>query len=316
MKLKSRSLDKKSSTCLRGIAMILILFHHLSQNICTLRIFSHIGFLCTAIFFTLSGYGLMRSLKTKENYLKNFLTHRLSKLLIPYLLSNLILIIFEIMHGKQFSIFGIFCCITGIILIDSYKWFVILILLEYLIFFFVFKNIKNEKFAILTITCINILFILILYQKNVADYWYNSILCFSIGIFFAKYEESIICCIEKYYYILTALFSGLFIFTFYLYSLTNFQSHIIVCICNILFSISFILIMMNIFLTNKLFYNIGLFSYEAYLLQYLWFLYIPKTNIMIYSIICIVGTLISGYSLKKLYKTIKNNINSCINLLF
>lgn len=199
------------------------------------------------------------------------------------------------MHGKQFSIFGIFCCITGIILIDSYKWFVILILLEYLIFFFVFKNIKNEKFAILTITCMNILFILILYQKNVADYWYNSILCFCIGIFFAKYEEAIICCIEKYYYIITALFSGLFIFTFYLYSLTNFQSHIIVCICNILFSISFILIMMNIFLTNKLFYNIGLFSYEAYLLQYLWFLYIPKTNIVIYSVICIVGTLISGY---------------------
>lgn len=36
-------------------------------------------------------------------------------------------------------------------------------------------------------------------------------------------------------------------------------------------------------------------NYETYLLQYLWVLYIPKTNIIIFSVIYIVGTLISGF---------------------
>lgn len=60
---------------LKGIVAYAIIIHHLSQKMQVpglLSIIGYIGFICVAVFFFISGYGLECALKNKENYLKHF----------------------------------------------------------------------------------------------------------------------------------------------------------------------------------------------------------------------------------------------------
>ena len=67
-----------------GFCAIGIVFHHLAQKTCApwlnqevivhgLDFFLNLGHLFVALFFFYSGFGLFKSLKLKENYLKRFL---------------------------------------------------------------------------------------------------------------------------------------------------------------------------------------------------------------------------------------------------
>ena len=88
------SLDTMKS--LRGFAAIGVILHHISQEdifqeMKVLSGFVNAGAYFVALFFFCSGYGLIKSLKTKENYLKGFVKKRIVKaIIIPFYVNVLI----------------------------------------------------------------------------------------------------------------------------------------------------------------------------------------------------------------------------------
>ena len=105
-------------TCnsLRGLFALTVVFHHLSQIIqggYLFSKFSQIGYLAVSMFFFLSGCGLQKSFINKENYLEKYLANRLPKIIIPYVVANLVYICFYNIFGIHMSLrnlfIGLFC---------------------------------------------------------------------------------------------------------------------------------------------------------------------------------------------------------------
>ena len=79
----------QNAKALRGFAAIGVILHHISQEdafqtIKQIGIFKDAGYFMVAIFFLCSGYGLMKNLETKPDYLDGFLKKRLPVIVIPF----------------------------------------------------------------------------------------------------------------------------------------------------------------------------------------------------------------------------------------
>ncbi len=238
----STSLEVTKS--LRGLCAIGVILHHISQQTVfqnangwgkpgELFIFVNAGFYFVAIFFFFSGYGLLKSLDTKENYLQGFLKKRVLKtLVIPFYINIVLYGIFRLcIHEKLSPINWVFNFI-GFTMMNEYAWYPIVLAILYLAFYFIFKNIKNRK------VCFALMLAIILLQgiffcfnghfawwagpKNwwlnetsklhskwwtaeklfwfSGEWWVNSSIAFFIGMLFANNEEKIRNWFSKIYF--------------------------------------------------------------------------------------------------------------------
>lgn len=132
-------LSLNNSKSIKGICCFFIVIHHISINLSDPGLFSifvDIGYLSVSLFFFYSGYGLMKSLETKDDYLNGFIIKRLPTILISFWLVNIIYIFVNIILGEKYSFISMISYITGIKLINSNAWYVITIILFYLSFYF------------------------------------------------------------------------------------------------------------------------------------------------------------------------------------
>ena len=152
----SSSLDSMKS--LRGFAAIGVILHHISQEDAfqyagggyghpgELSIFVNAGFLFVAIFFFCSGYGLIKSLQTKPDYLNGFMKKRVLKtLIIPYYVSIIIYGLARFASGERLPAAQWITNILGFTMMNEYAWYPIIAGILYTAFYLIFKNIKNQK---------------------------------------------------------------------------------------------------------------------------------------------------------------------------
>lgn len=119
---------------IQAIACLCIILHHLTQIISNygwnyrgpITIFNETGFLFTSIFFFFSGYGLITSVHQKEGYLDHFLRNRLSTVLIPFWVCNIIYILVRLFYNKiQTPVKVIVGHFFGYPIINDNGWFMI-----------------------------------------------------------------------------------------------------------------------------------------------------------------------------------------------
>lgn len=253
--LHSDSTSLEVTKSLRGFAAIGVIIHHISQQNAfqyangwgkpgELSLFVNAGFFFVAIFFFCSGYGLIKSLNTKEDYLKGFLKKRVLKtIIIPFYINVILYAIFLLAGKAQISTGRLICNFLGLTLMNEYAWYPIVLTILYLAFYFIFKNIKNRKI------CFALMFLVIFAQgvffcfnghfawwagpKNwwlsealsnnrkwwmeekviwfFGEWWVNSSIAFLIGMIFAHNEEKIRAWFTKHY--LIKLISIILVFT-------------------------------------------------------------------------------------------------------
>ena len=159
----------------------MVMLHHTGGEM-----FSTCGFTACSIFFMISGFGMTLSMRKAEPLQYNYLWRSLNKLLKPFpflwIVSLPIIICMgggNFHHIKEFLSLG-FPNLSG--------WFYREIVILYLMYFFVKKYIRYDMFAMFTIVLV---FVSLTYGKWVY-YWYNSTICFPIGIILACYYDLIV----------------------------------------------------------------------------------------------------------------------------
>ena len=215
-------LGLETSKAIQGFAAVAIIVHHLAQELVedagALGFFSELGVLFVGIFFFFSGYGLYTSLKTKENYLKGFLKKRLVTVLIPFYTCILTFVVAACICGKKFSPLQLLSVLSGWSLINGHMWYIVEIVILYLVFFIVYRLIKNHTAA----TAIMSVFVIAMIVGSLllghgddfscsywfqGEWWYNSTFLFVLGIIFSKHTDGIRKIARKGYVILVPVFA-------------------------------------------------------------------------------------------------------------
>ena len=292
------------SKALRAVAALMIILHHMVQSITRygdvkkgpITEWNSFGILFTSVFFFFSGFGLYKSYKTKENYLEGFLTKRLPKIILPFLVTNIIYIVTLYSEDRISEVRHMFTSILGFTLINTNAWFIVVLIILYVAFYFCFKKSKTESGAfakLLIFAIILILICLLLGHDNsnvnghwfMGEWWYNTTLIFMMGMYFARFETKIKAFVKKRYVILLplsiAIFVGWYILEEYVINtfgyyqewkyhpgypekLLSLVTQIILCI---LFMFVLLLVNMKIEFKNKALKFLGGICFEVYLIH-------------------------------------------------
>ena len=103
-------MTQQKSKRIQGLFAVIIIFHHLSQMVSAswlpdsirrpgLEFFVPVGYLMVSFFFFCSGYGLTKSLKTKDDYFDGFFVRRLNRVLFVTIIVDIAYIVLRIYKG-------------------------------------------------------------------------------------------------------------------------------------------------------------------------------------------------------------------------
>ena len=195
---------------LQVFAALMVILHHMAQTVTNygavrkgpITLWNSFGILFTSVFFFFSGFGLFKSYRTKDHYLKGFLMRRLPKLLVPYFLTNILYVALFSLFSKT-SVHGFWqvCArILGYPLLNGNAWFIVEIIFLYIAFYLCFRWSKSERLSIALLagfTVLLVVFALLLGHGSseggrrwfMGEWWYNSTLIFIMGVLFAKNED-------------------------------------------------------------------------------------------------------------------------------
>ena len=270
-------LGVKSTSGLKGFLALGIVFHHLSQWVTTGVVFSNFGYMGTyivSVFFFISGYGLYVQNNRKEDYLDNFLSKRLSKILTPFIAISSIYLIYRSINGQVLSsLFFIDLFRKGSTVIYN-GWFVDIIILMYVFFYISFKIFSNRTISILINTILIVVYIVLAIRLEYGFWWYNSSLPFVLGLLWAKNKNSIDEILNRYYFMILVCITGL-LFISHQYDIVYKKLHLVdsysyaflANIDNVIFTIFFILIVRKIDFSNKYLLFLGKISFELYMIH-------------------------------------------------
>ncbi len=212
---------------IQGFAAVAIMLHHMVQTVTqygavykgVITIFNEFGVLFAGTFFFLSGYGLFVSMQTKPDYLKHFLGRRLSVVVIPFFIIDWIfLILIPLSPDKMvLSISDWISFITGWVLLNKQLWFIVEITILYIIFYFLFRFLKNKNLSYILMGIVTLLMsvgsLFLGHDTKTftggawfhGEWWYNTTLLFFVGMTFAKFYKPLIAFIKKYYIVIVSV---------------------------------------------------------------------------------------------------------------
>lgn len=323
-------LSIKYTNQLRGIFVIVVICHHLAQQISTdflFYYFRYVGHLAVSIFFFISGYGLMIQYKEKkEEYLKSLFKLQIPKIFIPYMITTIIYLVVRNVIGKEITVKDALLTYIDHDTILPASWFIFALIIFYIIFYYSCKLWKKNSSNIIISVFIGLsIYSIACYILNYHSYWFNSCFTFCLGVIWAVYQKQIIKSVNNHYPIIFCACSALFLLFFLPLVLINdrFSGGIIKLICEelsaILFCISVILLGEKVQFRNKMLGFVGNISFETYLIQGVVMLLLrnDRWNLasdVLYSTIVLLGSVLFAIVLHEIYKSITDRFIAFILL--
>ena len=205
--------DRIATKEIQGFLAVFIIFHQtivilegLAAETGLMQNFYYYGILAVAFFFFCSGFGLIKRQMTDKDYIKGFMKRRIFTVLVPFFICNYIYltvaILENIRYGEHFGFVELILAFFGLFLVNNQMWFAVEIMLLYVIFRIVFKRVKNIRNGILIMTGSAVLMIItgllaghsesaVMTYWFQGEWWYNTVLMFPLGMFYAYKEEKI-----------------------------------------------------------------------------------------------------------------------------
>lgn len=187
--MTNKFLSKENTDCLKGILALAVLVHHLYQHSGILRgnpigfLFQSLGFLAVAVFFFLSGYGLVVSfLKKGDAYIRELPRNRI----LPFYGICCVLIV---LYTLFFCLIGSAPNIGKILLsfiwggtVIANGWYLQTSLLLYVVFYLCFRFGKTKKQKVFLVALTVFLYCVFCYAFSFSVSWYVTTPAFVVGI--------------------------------------------------------------------------------------------------------------------------------------
>ena len=225
-----------------------------------------------AIFLFYSGFGIYESFKKRgKDYFRSFPYRRLFKVWIHFAFAVSFFLIYSIAADINYPTRRILLSFTGWDDISNSNWFMFVSFLMYILAYIVFIIFHDASktnglilFTILSFAAIAVLF----FFKP--PYWYNTILCFTAGMWFSRYKTEI----EDFFFkkgkYTLILFSLLFALIVCITLSTLFNIFVFVLIfipIAIIFSLLIVMLTMKFKISNKALSFLGKHVFSIYMLQ-------------------------------------------------
>ena len=215
---------RKDSALIKGIAALFIMTAHYTiwmqsyfqiRDFLPIKLLKQLGGIGVLLFFFLSGYGIFFSSYGKR---ANFawLIKKIGNVYFPYVFMKLILEIINIsvLGWDRFSMVNSLKEITGVNLSD---WFVVVIILQYILFYLAWKISDKRKISITFILSVVLMSFFICF--GLAARCYNGLLLFWFGLCVGAWQQKIAEYFKEQFLLKLALLSAMFFVLSVLYLL-------------------------------------------------------------------------------------------------
>ena len=184
-----RFLDRNYTSCVRGLCMILIVWGHTANEFVPLLERFHLGSLllgarfATGLFLFLSGYGLTLSMK-RNAVDGRYVGRHVLNLLLPYLIFWAFYLLTDLACGHVPAMGHVWTAFLTLGMPNADAWFFRTIFAFYLLYFALARIAKSG--AGVWMSLIVAVYVAALAGGGVASWWWDTALCFPLGILFAR----------------------------------------------------------------------------------------------------------------------------------
>lgn len=207
-------LSFEMTNAVKGIFILLVFIKHAIPYVinsgwtptgiwgeCFLLINNNVGQWVVAMFLFYSGYGVMESIKRKgQNYVIELPQKRILQVLVNFDIAVLIFIVVDLILKKPLTIKQCFLSLIGWDSVGNSNWYIFIIVLMYLITFVAFYRDSKTYRQPLTLTVLLTLALCILLSYVKQEYWYNTMFCYTAGLFFSVHKNKVESLTKSYYW--------------------------------------------------------------------------------------------------------------------
>lgn len=306
-------LSKTQTNVIKGFFLLLVFMSHFSgyAAVNTKADYfyqlwrQHSGQLLVTMFLFYSGYGMFVSIQNKGmRYVETIPVNRLLKVLLHFDMAVVIYVIMQMFRGNLYNSRKIILSLLGWDTVGNSNWYIFAMLILYLITwitFFAFDARTLECLMGTTILTMLAMYFLSIFKDG---YWYNTMLCFPLGMWYAFGKEKIEDRLkEKKVYIWFFLFILLVFIMCY-----RIRNNIIwYSVWGIVFSIGIVMFTMKIEMTNKILEWTGQNLFGLYIMQRIPMILLQHTSfaekyVYGYAFVSLIGMYVLGIIFSKICK--------------
>ena len=299
---------------LRGILATLVVLGHLDTVVSAqtkILMPFHMATPAVAVFFFMSGYGLMLSFSKKGgSYLQNFILKASIKLLMPLLATTCLYQGLLFILG-DFSFEKILIDLaSGIETPLIHSWYVYALFLFYILYYIVLKyNNETKKWmgGILLLLML-IYYVVTRYILNWPFYWWLTCMAFPMGFFYSRHEDKIKMVLKDNYWVTFPIIIGLLSIKLLSGMYTPFFAELPYILLGPIIAI--ILYRIPLPIGNKTLNFLGSLSFEIYLTHGIYekIFHASFDSPYIYILAVIAATIVTSWILHNAYKKITNSL--------
>lgn len=169
---------------------------------------SQVGQWIVAMFLFYSGYGVTESIKKKGiPYIDSIPRKRILTTLVNFDIAVALFAVIALLLHKDYSLKTYLLSFTGWESVGNSNWYIFVIMLCYLIAYVCFrvqvKRNTGHTYDVKAIMCMILLGISVIVLSYVKpSWWYDTMLCFGVGILYSVWRERIEVILKRYYWLM------------------------------------------------------------------------------------------------------------------
>ena len=322
-------LNRDATDEIKGVFAIGIMISHIATHMVIVpdsyveKIFYYglcfLGTAAVGVFFFFSGYANYLSIKNKNKIERVYwLSKQLTKVLITLFVCIVTVAVFLSLLGKPMMLFQLFCDYITLTMPYTTTWYLKIQVLLYLMLFA--SSFLKEKFQIVTLIIMSVIYIIVMIQCGFDDYWWNTILCFPAGALFGH--------CSKITNTVSTLYRGnnllnkccLMLSVLFLYMLNTIalrKNPLLEIILCIILTLMIVVVMCLLNSDLEIFRRIGKYSFELYLVHItlvstLIGKYVIAKDIIVFALLSVCGAFISHHVAVKLLHFVMNKAEPVI----
>ena len=210
-------LSMDTTNMIKGIFIILVFIKHATPYVINAGwqpegimgdifyfVNNNVGQWIVAMFLFYSGYGIMESIKRKgKDYVRQIPRKRFLSVLINFDIAVVIFIVVDLLLKKTLTVKQCLLSFTGWESVGNSNWYIFIILLMYLITYWAFYKNESDGFRKPLLVSIGLTFVFCLGMSYLkAEYWYNTMFCYTVGLVFSGYKDKIEEFVKSRYWII------------------------------------------------------------------------------------------------------------------